>query len=210
LPWHQGIPLGQESLAAGDLLLILVLGLSERDLLYWRLSQDGGRRTRFYPAGGCQQLRRDLGSVLLTTAQCRVLSRQRHFTLALHTASLCMMAVIRHHQHQHAGSIVNTESHSKLAAFIWSVADLLRGDFKQSQYGRIILSFSLLRRLESVLEPSKAAALASAQGHLAKPEVFLEYPERFTAAVTGKIDVRGWQQPAGSSAPTDTTQTEMV
>lgn len=31
-----------------------------------------------------------------------------------------------------------------------------------------------------------------------------------SAAVTGKIDVRGWQPPAGSPAPTETTQTEMV
>jgi type I restriction enzyme M protein len=38
------------------------------------------------------------------------------------------------------------------AAFIWSLADLLRGDFRQSQYGRIILPFTLLRRLECVLE----------------------------------------------------------
>ncbi len=45
---------------------------------------------------------------------------------------------------------------SQTAAFIWSVADLLRGDFKQSQYGRVILPFTLLRRLECVLEPSKA------------------------------------------------------
>ncbi|CDH18759.1 hypothetical protein XBKQ1_1530001 [Xenorhabdus bovienii str. kraussei Quebec] len=37
---------------------------------------------------------------------------------------------------------------SQTAAFIWSVADLLRGDFKQSQYGRVILPFTLLRRLE--------------------------------------------------------------
>ena len=51
-------------------------------------------------------------------------------------------------------------SHNNLAAFIWSVADLLRGDFKQSQYGRIILPFTLLRRLECVLAPSKAAVLA--------------------------------------------------
>lgn len=29
------------------------------------------------------------------------------------------------------------ENFSSIAAFIWSVADLLRGDFKQSQYGRI-------------------------------------------------------------------------
>lgn len=49
---------------------------------------------------------------------------------------------------------------SQIATFIWSVADLLRGDFKQSQYGRIILPFTLLRRLECVLEDSKAAVLA--------------------------------------------------
>ena len=49
---------------------------------------------------------------------------------------------------------------SQIASFIWSVADLLRGDFKQSQYGRIILPFTLLRRLECVLEESKAAVLA--------------------------------------------------
>lgn len=51
-------------------------------------------------------------------------------------------------------------THNNLAAFIWSVADLLRGDFKQSQYGRIILPFTLLRRLECVLEPTKDAVVA--------------------------------------------------
>ena len=40
---------------------------------------------------------------------------------------------------------------SQTTAFLWSVADLLRGDFKQLQYGRIILPFTLLRRLECVL-----------------------------------------------------------
>ena len=45
------------------------------------------------------------------------------------------------------------------AAFIWSLADLLRGDFRQSQYGRIILPFTLLRRLECVLAPTKEAVL---------------------------------------------------
>ncbi|AUX86941.1 restriction endonuclease subunit M [Acinetobacter sp. ACNIH2] len=49
---------------------------------------------------------------------------------------------------------------SQVAAFIWSVADLLRGDFKQSQYGRVILPFTLLRRLECVLAPTKANVLA--------------------------------------------------
>ncbi|QTR45525.1 SAM-dependent DNA methyltransferase [Thiothrix litoralis] len=45
------------------------------------------------------------------------------------------------------------------AEFIWSVADLLRGDFKRSQYGRIILPFTLLRRMECVLASTKQAVL---------------------------------------------------
>src|SRR5690554_3174113 len=49
---------------------------------------------------------------------------------------------------------------NNLAAFCWSIADLLRDDFKQSQYGRIILPFTLLRRLEGVLEASKEQVLA--------------------------------------------------
>lgn len=53
----------------------------------------------------------------------------------------------------------NSQTPNNLAAFCWSIADLLRGDFKQSQYGRIILPFTLLRRLEGVLEDSKEAVL---------------------------------------------------
>ncbi|MGI8702180.1 MAG: type I restriction-modification system subunit M N-terminal domain-containing protein, partial [Nocardioidaceae bacterium] len=45
------------------------------------------------------------------------------------------------------------------AAFIWSVADLLRGDYKQSEYGRVILPLVVLRRLDCVLEPTKATVL---------------------------------------------------
>ena len=56
-----------------------------------------------------------------------------------------------------------TKNFSQTAAFIWSVADLLRGDFKQSQYGRIILPFTLLRRLECVLADTKAAVVAENQ-----------------------------------------------
>ena len=43
------------------------------------------------------------------------------------------------------------------AAFIWSVADLLRGDYKQSEYGKVILPLTVIRRLDCVLEPSKQA-----------------------------------------------------
>ncbi|TBR22197.1 MAG: SAM-dependent DNA methyltransferase, partial [Reyranella sp.] len=49
---------------------------------------------------------------------------------------------------------------SKLSAFLWSVADLLRGDYKQSDYGKVILPFTVLRRLDCVLEPTKQAVLA--------------------------------------------------
>src|SRR5687768_18562752 len=46
------------------------------------------------------------------------------------------------------------------AAFIWSVADKLRGVYKQSEYGRVILPLVVLRRLDCVLEPTKAQLLA--------------------------------------------------
>lgn len=46
------------------------------------------------------------------------------------------------------------------ANFIWSVADLLRGDYKQSEYGKVILPFTVLRRLDCVLEPTKEQVLA--------------------------------------------------
>ena len=51
-------------------------------------------------------------------------------------------------------------NHQSLSAFIWSVADLLRGDYRQSDYGKIILPFTVLRRLDCVLESTKAAVLA--------------------------------------------------
>jgi len=53
-----------------------------------------------------------------------------------------------------------TQTINNLAAHIWSLADLLRGDFRHSQYGRVILPFTLLRRLEGILEESKEAVLA--------------------------------------------------
>jgi type I restriction enzyme M protein len=52
---------------------------------------------------------------------------------------------------------------TNLSAFLWSIADLLRGDFRQSEYGRVILPFTVLRRLDCVLEPTKAAVLEAAK-----------------------------------------------
>ncbi|MCK2096576.1 type I restriction-modification system subunit M [Thauera aromatica] len=51
-------------------------------------------------------------------------------------------------------------NHPALSSFIWSVADLLRGDYKQSEYGKVILPFTVLRRLDCVLEATKPAVLA--------------------------------------------------
>lgn len=45
------------------------------------------------------------------------------------------------------------------AGLIWTIADLLRGDYKQSEYGRVILPLVVLRRLDCVLEPTKAQVL---------------------------------------------------
>lgn len=62
------------------------------------------------------------------------------------------------------------ENFSAIAAFIWSVADLLRGDFKQSQYGRIILPFTVLRRLECVLATSRDKVVKVYNDNKKKPQ----------------------------------------
>ncbi len=82
---------------------------------------------------------------------------------------------------------------SSTAAFLWSVADLLRGDFKQSQYGRIILPFTLLRRLECVLEVSKDKVLAKYDTVKAMPfeaqEKVLTHTAEFSFYNTSKMDL---------------------
>lgn len=63
-----------------------------------------------------------------------------------------------------------------LSALIWSVADLLRGDYKQSDYGKVILPFTILRRLDCVLEGTKHDVLteyAEKKNSGIPPEPFL-------------------------------------
>src|SRR4249920_1447365 len=67
-------------------------------------------------------------------------------------------------------------NHQALSSFIWSVADLLRGDYKQSDYGKVILPFTVLRRLDCVLETTKEAVLIELTSKKAagvNPEPFL-------------------------------------
>ncbi|WP_312105769.1 type I restriction-modification system subunit M [Acinetobacter venetianus] len=91
---------------------------------------------------------------------------------------------------------MTNNSFSQVAAFIWSVADLLRGDFKQSQYGRVILPFTLLRRLECVFEPSKAKVLEANEKVKAMPlpeeakeKMLLKATEGLTFFNTSELDL---------------------
>lgn len=74
-------------------------------------------------------------------------------------------------------------SQQNLSSFIWSVADLLRGDYKQSEYGRVILPFTVLRRLDCVLEPTKEAVLAEKK----KRESAGINPEPFLLKKSGQL-----------------------
>ena len=74
-------------------------------------------------------------------------------------------------------------SDPNLSSFIWSVADLLRGDYKQSEYGKVILPFTVLRRLDCVLEATKAAVLAEKE----KREKAGLNPEPFLLRVCGQL-----------------------
>jgi len=58
---------------------------------------------------------------------------------------------------------VKSSKHTELANHAWSVADLLRGDYKQSDYGKVILPFTVLRRLECVLAPTRDKVIQVAE-----------------------------------------------
>jgi type I restriction enzyme M protein len=72
-----------------------------------------------------------------------------------------------------------TTNFSQTAAYIWSLADLLRGDFKQSQYGRVILPFTILRRLECVLAATKPKVLAQVEKLKDNKKLEAEAREKF-------------------------------
>jgi type I restriction enzyme M protein len=80
-----------------------------------------------------------------------------------------------------------------LSSFIWSVADLLRGDYKQSEYGKVILPFTVLRRLDCVLESTKPgvlAELAKQQKAELNPEPFLLRKAKQSFYNTSSLDMK--------------------
>ena len=54
-------------------------------------------------------------------------------------------------------------NHSAISSFIWGTADLLRSSYKQHEYGDIILPFTVMRRLDIVLVPTKQAVLEESE-----------------------------------------------
>jgi type I restriction enzyme M protein len=56
--------------------------------------------------------------------------------------------------------VTSGPKHQKMAADIWAVADLLRGDYKRHEYGQVILPFTVLRRLDAVMAPTREAVRA--------------------------------------------------
>jgi type I restriction enzyme M protein len=85
-------------------------------------------------------------------------------------------------------------TNGSLSAFIWSVADLLRGDYKQADYGKVILPFTVLRRLDCVLEATKAKVLevhAARKNGPINPEPFLLKASGQHFYNTSPLDLRG-------------------
>jgi type I restriction enzyme M protein len=79
------------------------------------------------------------------------------------------------------------------AALIWSVADLLRGDYKQSEYGKVILPLTVLRRLDCVLDPTKQAVLeryAHLKGKVDNIDPVLEAVSREAFFNTSKMNFK--------------------
>ena len=84
-------------------------------------------------------------------------------------------------------------SNQNLSSFIWSVADLLRGDYKQHEYGSIILPFTVLRRIDCVLAPTKAAVLGELDKRSAaglNPEPFLRKKAGHLFYNTSPLDMK--------------------
>ncbi|TAJ83442.1 MAG: SAM-dependent DNA methyltransferase [Gallionellaceae bacterium] len=68
---------------------------------------------------------------------------------------------------------MNTETHSQLASFIWSICNLLRGPYKRNEYRKVILPLTVLRRFDCLLAPTKQQALAVYDKNKTKSETII-------------------------------------
>lgn len=60
------------------------------------------------------------------------------------------------------------------ANFIWNLADLLRGDYKPAEYGKVVLPFTILRRLDCLLSDTKPQILKQYEAIKAQPDEFID------------------------------------
>jgi len=82
-------------------------------------------------------------------------------------------------------------NHSQIVSFLWSVADIIRDTFKRGKYQDVILPLTVLRRLDCVLAPTKAAVLArnaELHGKLANPDQQLRRAAGFAFYNTSRYD----------------------
>ncbi|MFQ3311352.1 MAG: type I restriction enzyme M protein [Colwellia sp.] len=88
---------------------------------------------------------------------------------------------------------IMSDNFTSTVAFLWSITDLLRDDFKQNQYGRIILPFTLLRHLECVLEATKPNVLVMYESVKDQPievqDKILTHAAKLSFYNTSKMDL---------------------
>ncbi|MCA9319026.1 type I restriction-modification system subunit M N-terminal domain-containing protein, partial [Candidatus Saccharibacteria bacterium] len=86
------------------------------------------------------------------------------------------------------------------AGFVWSIADMLRGPFKPKEYGKVILPFTVLARLDAVLAPTKRAVLELLPSVEGRPTLVRERLLREAAGAsfynTSKYSLRNLGDPA--------------
>lgn len=81
-----------------------------------------------------------------------------------------------------------------LSSFIWSIADLLRGAYKRADFGKVILPFTVLRRLDLVLADTREAVLAEMakwEGKDMDPDAFMRRASGFGFYNASKLDLQG-------------------
>ncbi len=62
------------------------------------------------------------------------------------------------------------QNHSEIAEFLWKIADLIKDDYEAKDYEDVILPFTLLRRLDCVLEPTREAVRKAAEKYKKTPD----------------------------------------
>ena len=62
------------------------------------------------------------------------------------------------------------QNHSEIAEFLWKIADLIKDDYDAKSYEDVILPFTLLRRLDCVLQPNRQAVRDAAEKYKTAPE----------------------------------------